>query len=523
MMRLLVAAAAISVVTACYLPTAEYGCNSDLDCLVLPGARVCDKSRAVCVRALDAGVAVSSSSRAPGSSSSSSASSMPSSSSAMSSSSSRAMSSSSRASSSSVMSSSSSAPERGPFMQVCNGACSPDAGVCIDTDVDVDNCGACGARCQPGEDCVVGQCMRPLAAGREHTCALRPTDGGTRLYCWGDNTRRQVGRPLPGEEPPFELADAVTGNYVRVSATDEGSCAYSVSQGWQCWGYDPVGMVAHGGALESEVYADPEPIPLPPGMRAGGLLGPTAGRAHACMASSSELKCVGANGVQQAPANSLMGILDELAAGGDQTCTISNGPAAPACQGLVHTTQVSGTAMCDGGLCSAVFGTVNGLPSLHRIDVGGTFGCGLTMEDTVMCWGESSAGQFGTMDAGTPVQVEDGGWLEHVATVRAGGRHACALTKLGQLFCWGDNGSAQLGTPSASSIPRRAIEVLPPTGQRWTSVECGERHTCAMDTAKRVWCWGSNSKAQLGVQFGDADCANPTTNRCRPPLQVTWP
>ena len=96
-----------------------------------------------------------------------------------------------------------------------------------------------------------------------------------------------------------------------------------------------------------------------------------------------------------------------------------------------------------------------------------------------------------------------------VVQVSAGGSHTCALTKGGIVRCWGDNSDGQLGLPtspgcgasSAVSCQPMPTAVVCPAGSpcRFTEISAGASHTCAIDTAKKVWCWGSNLHQQLGA------------------------
>jgi alpha-tubulin suppressor-like RCC1 family protein len=100
--------------------------------------------------------------------------------------------------------------------------------------------------------------------------------------------------------------------------------------------------------------------------------------------------------------------------------------------------------------------------------------------------------------------------------VTAGGGHSCALMPDQSVWCWGENGFGQLGngTATASPVPVQ-VTGLPAA----TNVSAGQapnifdaQHTCAVDTASQVWCWGANDYGQLG---------NGTTADSKVPVQVT--
>ena len=83
-------------------------------------------------------------------------------------------------------------------------------------------------------------------------------------------------------------------------------------------------------------------------------------------------------------------------------------------------------------------------------------------------------------------------------SVAVGLNHTCALTKNNEIRCWGDNFKGQLGAPTAwcsltghncSLVP---VPVVCPAGEpcKFVALSAGGGHTCAIDTASKVWCWG---------------------------------
>ena len=87
------------------------------------------------------------------------------------------------------------------------------------------------------------------------------------------------------------------------------------------------------------------------------------------------------------------------------------------------------------------------------------------------------------------------------STLAVGQTHACAI-RAGQIFCWGLGARGELGTGAVvpgALTPRRVAGL-----DTAASVSSGEFHSCAIDRAGSVFCWGGNDQGQLGVlDFGD--------------------
>jgi len=87
-------------------------------------------------------------------------------------------------------------------------------------------------------------------------------------------------------------------------------------------------------------------------------------------------------------------------------------------------------------------------------------------------------------------------WV-NVATISAGRSHTCAIDEEAALYCWGSNTFAQLGYTSAQLGDDRPSRVGEST---WKAVSAGEGvHTCAIDTEGALYCWGANDRGQLGI------------------------
>lgn len=96
--------------------------------------------------------------------------------------------------------------------------------------------------------------------------------------------------------------------------------------------------------------------------------------------------------------------------------------------------------------------------------------------------------------------------------ITAGNYHTCVRRRDGQIYCWGMNLRHQTGDSSGAlcglypaSIPCTPLpfRVRLPLGNGTSipsiRVTTGWEHTCALDTLKTAWCWGSNDNGQVGI------------------------
>jgi hypothetical protein len=177
-------------------------------------------------------------------------------------------------------------------------------------------------------------------------------------------------------------------------------------------------------------------------------------------------------------------------------------------------TASDGRAYCWGNQESGQLGNGNSsggtsqAPSLvagtpfSRVAAGGRHACGIFggPPGLAYCWGNDSLSQLGNADAlplnsSTPVPVGGGYTFTQIA---AGRNHTCALRTDGNAYCWGDNSRGQIGNgPTVPSDSPTQVEG------RYTQITAGAEHTCALNNTGNAFCWGANDSGQLGLDNTD--------------------
>jgi alpha-tubulin suppressor-like RCC1 family protein len=197
-----------------------------------------------------------------------------------------------------------------------------------------------------------------------------------------------------------------------------------------------------------------------------------------------------------------------LEGGGESTCAMQNLGRA-LCWGLNDVGQLgfSVDSVCFGESpqvpaikCSIFPGLVNPAPRFASVSAGDSLACGLMSDTRVACWGDNAFGELGdgtTAQSTVPsVVFGPGGYT----AISAGGHHACGLTVSEIAFCWGNDDLGQLGDArrvnSTTPIP---VVTSQQTPLLLVSISAGYEHTCGLVPAGAAFCWGDNSRGQLGT------------------------
>jgi alpha-tubulin suppressor-like RCC1 family protein len=145
---------------------------------------------------------------------------------------------------------------------------------------------------------------------------------------------------------------------------------------------------------------------------------------------------------------------------------------------------------------------VSGGFSFVSLTAGYEHTCGLTTAGAAYCWGGNAVGQLGTTNDFSLVPVPVSGGLTFTSLNASGGfNHTCGLTAGGAAYCWGMNSRYQLGSTTVGNCISYCSRTPVPVsgGLSFTSLTAGYEHTCGLTASGAAYCWGSNDAGQLGV------------------------
>ena len=171
------------------------------------------------------------------------------------------------------------------------------------------------------------------------------------------------------------------------------------------------------------------------------------------------------------------------------------------CWGTLYTTQVDSVEAYAKPVY-AVPGTVPGGLAWLAFSGGFNHNCGLTTDGAAYCWGYNSNGQLGNNSgvgsslAYTPAPVAVSGGLTFKA-VSAGAYHTCGLTTSGAIYCWGLDSRGELGDGTTSFVNSAPVAVS--GGLTFVAVTVSDDHSCGLAAAGAAYCWGDNAAGALGT------------------------
>ena len=397
-----------------------------------------------------------------------------------------------------------------------------------------------------------GRTAKLLAAGHAHACAILDDDS---LKCWGLNNYGQLGQGDARSRgaAAADMGDALlpvdlgVGHHAKsLSLGAYQTCAILENDQLKCWGANLYGNLGLGdtrsrGDAPGQMGDNLPPVDLGQGRSVRSV---AVGGGFACaVLDDHSLKCWGDN------SNGALGLGDRAARGdapgemGDALPPVDLGARHTARRALA--TFLNACAELDDGKVKCWGSSVSGMlgigpsnrigagPSemgdhLRSFDLGYSaiqafgagfpyhYGCALTRNGAVKCWGANSYGQLG-IDRSSNTGDEPGDMGRALASVSLGtGRsvlsiapgqyHSCAVLDTGKVKCWGANLFGSLGQGDnlrRDGRPSYMGDHLPNvdlgSGQTARVVSVGSDHSCAILDGGGVKCWGDNSKGELGL------------------------
>ena len=351
-----------------------------------------------------------------------------------------------------------------------------------------------------------------VSQGDHHGCALTATGG---VVCWGYNERGQVGDGTTTNRLTPVQVTGLNSGVTQLVAGDYHTCAITSAGKAMCWGSNYSGELGDGTTTNR----------LTP-VQVTGLTGVaqlSAGQGFTCaLLDTGAVKCWGkgadgrlgdglnTNSNVPVQVSGLTSGITYLASGRDATCAVTSagavqcwGYAAGTPAGVWHPSTPTAPANGHASLSSGI----------SKVTLGIQFGCALTTDGGVRCWGGNS---FGTLGDGTNTNswaatVTPTGLSSGVASIDAGnGNHVCAVLTTGEMKCWGSNYQGQLGdgTTANKSTPVDVVTM----GSGVLQVSTSNYHTCVR-LVDAIKCWGSGTFGALGD--------GTTTNKTTPTATVT--
>ena len=338
--------------------------------------------------------------------------------------------------------------------------------------------------------------VQQLVAGDFHSCALVGETAPYTPYCWGANEDRQVGSAqTSGAESTPKVASSAL--FSRVAAGGVHNCGIRADGEIECWGGN--GSYQLGTMVPSNRYAFGE-------LGDGAWTYIAAGSTASCAIASGHLYCWGSvpgtmNAVEDPTSYGLFGGTSSWTSislgSGFAVGTYLNG-AAPHLAGfgeMCASGRTTNAAPTNADEVFSGFQPITGTPRIAAAQSSGDHTClHGTMNGTAKleCFGGNGSKQVtaGTAVCGTAYDVM-GNWTGEIAMAN---HHSCAIDAANDLWCWGRDSNFELGTLISGIATPRKVNTM-----KWSAVATGFDHTCAITQARDgVYCWGENQYGQVG-------------------------
>ncbi|MDD3035520.1 MAG: prepilin-type N-terminal cleavage/methylation domain-containing protein [Candidatus Saccharimonadaceae bacterium] len=377
---------------------------------------------------------------------------------------------------------------------------------------------------------------KQISSGSSSTCATATIN---QVYCWGNGANGRIGTNSTDDfwvPTPVYTAGNLNGKTIKyLDSWWRNGCVIASDDLLYCWGDGQYGTLGDNNPTVHETT-----VPIPVNMTNGvsALYGKTVkfvdvSTYGACaIANDDKPYCWGeawsgmlGNGTTTkawAPvAVTTSGVLNgktivDIATGDYHNCALDS-------QGAVYCWGWDRNGMLgDNDSSGTYYSTVpkainmtSGLSDLYgktvkEIDAGFQHTCTIANDNLIYCWGDNDYGQIGNNAYGTDILVPkavnmtNGVSALYGKTIKAistGSRHTCAIASDDKAYCWGYNTDGQIGNGTIST------RVLAPTavdtsgvlsGKTVKAISAGEYLTCAIASDDQMYCWGNGEEGLLG-------------------------
>ena len=355
-----------------------------------------------------------------------------------------------------------------------------------------------------------------------YTCAIASDN---KVYCWGGGGGGALGNnnSVDSMLPVAVNTDGVlSGKTIKAVSAGGSACVIASDSQAYCWGSNQKGQLGNNSLTDSLV-----PVAVD---TSGALSGKTIkavsarGNDKCVIASDYQAYCWGenysgsvGNGTITDPiavpvAVDTSGVLSgktikSLAAGGSHACVIASDNKAY-CWGRDIVNELGSAVRARSAVPVAVIasGVLNG-KTMVAISASVNNTCALDSDGKAYCWG---SGNYGALGNGTapymsdaPVAVDTSGVLNGKSLVSIDTNMlgtSCAIDSAGKAYCWGSNGYGALGNglDSDSSVPVAVDTSGVLKGKVLLSISLSDSGACTVDNNGKAYCWGDNSFGQLG-------------------------
>jgi len=339
-----------------------------------------------------------------------------------------------------------------------------------------------------------------LTMGDSFGCAVSPAND---IYCWGLNDKGQLGRTTTGNNA--QTAGDVTGlpSDFRPVSLDAGAdhvCAVGADGSVWCWGSNAEGQLGTGSTAST---GSPAPAGIPAGVRATSV---SAGPEHTCATTSKGRVLCWGTGTSGQLGESSLSLPLGFSSGGEFNTVFNDYPMEnfylDSARGYVARSTNQGVHSSYSGM--AIPGPISqwGGTGTHTV----SFDWSVSSEN---CYDDANFGRLtpGNINLDINQCNLGGGWTS------ASYSYSPSTENIGWWYF--KDGSANVGTDtmyvddivvtdgSGTIVYEQDFDSPSATSTRYTpdfvsvpgvieEVSAGSRHTCALDSQSRAWCWGFN-------------------------------